>query len=256
MVAVQEYLDLAQAADELDVHYQTAYRWVREGRLPAERVGRRYRIRALDLDAARAEPVPVEVHEQPSQRRWDRTTSSLRAALLAGDERRCDEIVMRLRAQGESVRSLIGNLIAPAMGAIGRGWVDGEVTIAQEHRATAIVERLLVSLDRPRPGRPRGSVAVAAVSGDQHGLPVAMAAAALREDGWNVEILGRDVPPETLIEHAVADGIDLVVLSQTNPDVADVVAGLAADLEARGVRVLLGGPGASLDALVEHARRR
>jgi MerR family transcriptional regulator, light-induced transcriptional regulator len=39
---VSEPIELAEAADRLGVHYQTAYRWVREGRLPAVRVRGRY----------------------------------------------------------------------------------------------------------------------------------------------------------------------------------------------------------------------
>ncbi len=42
-------LDLQAAADELGVHYQTAYRWVRNGRLEAELVGGRYLVSRDDI---------------------------------------------------------------------------------------------------------------------------------------------------------------------------------------------------------------
>ena len=57
-------VDLQTAADELGVHYQTAYRWVRNGRLDAELVGGKYLISSTDiaeLDRARhtsAAPTP------------------------------------------------------------------------------------------------------------------------------------------------------------------------------------------------------
>ena len=57
-------LTLQQAADELGVHYMTAYRYVRTGRLPARRVASGWRIAPSDLaaivaagDAAAAGPV-------------------------------------------------------------------------------------------------------------------------------------------------------------------------------------------------------
>ena len=43
-------MDLAEAARELGVHYQTAYRWVREGALRAVKVGKSYRVERRDLD--------------------------------------------------------------------------------------------------------------------------------------------------------------------------------------------------------------
>jgi excisionase family DNA binding protein len=43
-------LDLADAARRLGVHYQTAYRWVREGELRAVKVGKRYRVQRRDVE--------------------------------------------------------------------------------------------------------------------------------------------------------------------------------------------------------------
>ncbi len=37
-------MDLREAAETLGVHYQTAYAWVREGALPARKVGRGYEV--------------------------------------------------------------------------------------------------------------------------------------------------------------------------------------------------------------------
>lgn len=249
-----EFLDLADAADELGVHYQTAYRWVREGRLRAERVGRRWRVPRSALADATVEPPPLQAREISATRDWDRLRTSTQAALIEGDEARVRAIVGRLHREGETLRSLSTNVLAPAMAAVGRGWREGEVTIAQEHRATAIVERLLASFDQPRPGRPRGRAVVASPSGDQHGLPVAMAAAALREDGWTVDILGRDVPAEILAEHGRATDADLVVLTVTNPEVGDAVDQAVDAVRGVGSRVLVGRPGASLDDLVSDAR--
>ncbi len=46
-----DQLDLQTAADELGVHYQTAYRWVRSGKLPAHVVGGRYLVEREALSA-------------------------------------------------------------------------------------------------------------------------------------------------------------------------------------------------------------
>ena len=90
-------------------------------------------------------------------------------------------------------------ILVPAIHRIGTGWHDGVVTIADEHRASAIVERILGDhYPNPR-GRRRGTVVVAALAGEHHALPTSMAALALREDNWHVHHLGADLPAEELV---------------------------------------------------------
>src|SRR5438128_1443270 len=77
-------------------------------------------------------------------------------------------------------------VVAPALRRIGDDWAAGKVSIAQEHRASAICERL-IALHAGQPGgRPRGRAVVATPPGERHGLPALMAAACLREDRWLV----------------------------------------------------------------------
>ena len=46
-------IGLREAADRLGVHYMTAYRYVRSGRLAAHKSGDEWRVRTADLDALR-----------------------------------------------------------------------------------------------------------------------------------------------------------------------------------------------------------
>jgi excisionase family DNA binding protein len=48
-------LTTGQAAVRLGVHRTTMGRWVRAGKLPAVRIGRRYRLRLADVDTMRKE---------------------------------------------------------------------------------------------------------------------------------------------------------------------------------------------------------
>jgi methylmalonyl-CoA mutase cobalamin-binding subunit len=128
------------------------------------------------------------------------------------------------------------------------------LTIWVEHRASAIVERLLGELSPNPRGRRRGTVMVAAVTGDLHSLPTSMAAVTLRADNWVVEHLGADMPPDELVRFCVEHDVDVAVLSSTNPDVADLAADTAERIRAAGTPVVLGGPGRSLDDLVESVR--
>lgn len=42
---------VAEVAEYFQVHFKTVQRWIREGKLPAFKVGRAYRIKQVDLNA-------------------------------------------------------------------------------------------------------------------------------------------------------------------------------------------------------------
>lgn len=248
-------IDLQEAARRLDVHYQTAYRWVREGRLPAVRVRGRYELAVADVEAfAEQRDAPVAATVRGSRREWGRASERLLEALCDGDERTAVEVVARLRNQGEPVVDVLTRVVVPALVTIGDRWAAGTLSVAEEHRATGIVTRLLAGIDQRRPGRPRGMVVVTAPPGEHHGLPVEMAAAVLREDGWTVELLGRDMPADDLRDFVAASAPDLVVLTVTTPSSGPVADDISHQIVAAGHDVLVGEPGRTLADLVQAAR--
>jgi excisionase family DNA binding protein len=250
-----EGMDLAAAAERLGVHYQTAYQWVRDGSLPAARLQGRYRIdpAALEVFARRrAQPQPVPSRAKPMH--WDRLAERFERHLLSGEETAARTLVLDLRHRNVPSTEVINQLLVPALRSIGEGWVVGTVGVPEEHRASAIVERLLGELSSSPRGRPRGKAIVAALSGDHHSLPTAMAAAALREDRWHVDHLGSDVPPGELLRFARETGADVVVLSVTNPAQAAAAHRTRRRLEQAGTPTLVGSPGQTLDELLEQAR--
>ncbi|MEM9132948.1 MAG: B12-binding domain-containing protein [Actinomycetota bacterium] len=249
-------LTLAQAAEEVGVHYQTAYRWVRSGRLTATMVDGAYRVAREDLAALQADRRRPVAPPTPTRVRLDRQREALHAALLAGDEKKATGIVRLLATNGTSVVDLIDEVLAPPMADIGAAWLRGEATIYVEHRATAIVHRLLgVIMPNPR-GRRRGTAVVAGLSGDTHHLPTTMATAVLREDNWAVEHLGADMPLAEIDGFLRAHPAELVVLSATGNEAGERAAEAKARLEAEhGIPVLVGGNGATAADLVALARQ-
>ena len=245
-------LGLADAADELGVHYQTAYRWVRTGRLPARLVNGHYEVSCKDLRAIEAQLRTPSRPKQPGPVRLGRQADRMHEALLTGDEAAGLQVARRLVDEGTSLVDLIQTVLAPSLRRIGQAWHDGEVTIWVEHRASAIVERILGDVAPNPRGRRRGTVMVAAVAGDQHGLPTTMATVALREKNWNVHHLGANMPADELVQFCAEHPVDVAVISLTNPDVASLAALVARRLRTAGVPTVLGGPGRSLaDLLAE-----
>jgi excisionase family DNA binding protein len=248
-------LTLQEAADELGVHYQTAYGWVRSGRLRAALIKGSYTLASEDvarLGAERARPR----RPRPIRPRSGMAALSERALghLSAGEERRARRLVAGLVRDGLPVATISQAVLAPALRHIGEQWSAGRLSVSVEHRAAAIAERILGEHQPAPRGRRRGVAAVAALSGDRHVLATAMAAVALREDGWTVHHLGADVPAGDLIGFCEAQSVDLAVLSLTTGAAAAATVHTAELMRADGLPALVGGPGRGLDELQRLAR--
>jgi excisionase family DNA binding protein len=246
-------LELKEAAEALGVHYQTAYRWVRSGRLPARLVDGRYLVARRDIETVAVRRETPARPAPPSRERLERQADRMHEALLEGDEPTVRSIARRLVDEGTTLVDLIQRVLVPPLVMIGRAWHEGRLTIWVEHRASAMVERTLGELSPNPRGRRRGTAVVAAVSGDHHSLPTTMATVALRESNWHVHHLGADMPPDEIVGFCDAHDVDVVVISLTNPDVGDVALHTATRLRANGIAAIVGGPGRRLDELAAAA---
>ena len=233
---------LLEAAEQLGVHYMTAYRYVRTGRLNAHQRGSQWFVTQRDLDRFIRRP------STPRRRRSRADhVGRLVARLVAGDEAGAWIVVQRALAGGVSPTELYLRVLSPAMAEIGDRWARGEVSVGQEHQASAVMVRLVGRLGPlfSRPGRDRGAVVLGAPAGDRHSLPGSLFADLLRDHGLRVVQLGADTPLESFVEAAratdrlVAVGVG-VTLGGNEPAVADVVAALR---RAELGPVVLGGHG-------------
>jgi excisionase family DNA binding protein len=248
-------MQLRSAAEMLGVHYQTVYGWVRQGTLPARKTPHGYEVSESDVlalaarrAAGTAPPDEVRVRD------WAAQADRLYVTLMAGDEALARQDFDRLA--GTPLARLCDEVIAPALRRIGAGWAAGEVSIAAEHRASAICERLIAARLHQPQGRPRGVAVVSTPPGERHGLPALMAAACLREDHWQVHHLAADLPTGDLIGLAGQTGAGLIVLSSATAGSVRAAARQAPEIRRRlpAARVLAGRPGDTLSRLRALAR--
>jgi excisionase family DNA binding protein len=248
-------MDLRSAADRLGVHYQTAYRWVREGTLRGVKIGATYEISEDEVArfaTERSRPAPPP--RITVVRSWGVHQDRLHRLLLEGDELLARQLVERLHAGGLELLTICEELLAPVLGRIGNDWAERRITVAVEHRAAAICERLIARLAVHPRGRPRGVAVVCTPPGEEHSLPAAMATLCLRADRWQVHHLGTQVPLADLVALVGSVKADVLVLSVCNPALNGSVDATVAAARHAGVNVLVGGPGRPLRELVELAR--
>jgi MerR family transcriptional regulator, light-induced transcriptional regulator len=245
--APDQLVDLTEAARRLGVHYMTAYRYVRTGRLAGVRQDGRWWIRSDEVDRFR----PGRADGTARRGRAGRATyrQRLRQRILAGDEPGAWQVLDLAMVAGASPSAALVDVLAPAMRDIGAGWERGELTVGEEHRATAVALRLVGRLGPrfARPGRPLGTVVVAGAPGDSHSLPSAMLATVLRGEGFEVVELGADTPTEAVLDAARAAGSGLravgvsVSVADRLPAAGRTVRRLRRAVPA-GTVVMLGGP--------------
>ena len=250
-------MDLREAAEALGVHYQTAYAWARDGTLPARKAGRSYEVSDAGVQALAARRRQgYEPRWAIRVRDWAAQAQALYTAITGGEETRARHQVGRL-VSGVRIVDLCEEVIAPALRRVGDEWAAGRVSIAQEHRASAICERLLASQIRQPAGRPRGTAVVATPPGERHGLPALMAAACLREDRWLVHHLASDLPAAEVARLVDQVSASLVVLSSATAEGARRVQEETRFLAVGrpDLNVLAGRPGDSLRGLLAQAGR-
>jgi excisionase family DNA binding protein len=247
-------MSLRAAAEELSVHYMTAYRYVRTGRLPATKVGGEWRVRRADLEHVLGSD-PGAVLEgtagagDPATR--DRFRPRLEDRLLAADEAGAWAVVESSLTSGATPDEVYLRLLVPVLRSIGNRWAAGELTVHDEHRATAIATRLVGRLGPRfrRPGRRRGVVVVGAVSGDTHALATALLADLIRARSFDVVDLGGDTPVESFVEAAGSPEVVAVVITCSHAEVRPAVTATVKALRraAAGVPILVGGGGIGAD---------
>lgn len=144
----------------------------------------------------------------------------------------------------------IATVWAPVLREVGRLWEVGEITVAQEHFVAGVAREHLIgmlhSLDAGTGGGPRAILAC--FPGEQHDLPLLMAAVRLALRGWRIVWLGADVPVADLCAATAQDEPDVLCLSTTRSDAAS----LAVVHQVRrcvGPRVVFAVGGAGVSAL-------
>ncbi|MFK7917789.1 MAG: B12-binding domain-containing protein [Ilumatobacter sp.] len=242
---------LQEAADELGVHYMTAYRYVRLGLLDAQKVSGSWQVQQAAIDGFRDGTAagPVEPGDSAP---W---AQRLEARLVDGDAQGAWGVIESAMASGADVRSVYLDMLSPAMVHIGARWAAGEFDIAVEHQATGMVMRIIGRLGSRcvRPGRPLGDIVLGAPEGESHALPTAILGDLMRLQGWDVMDLGANTPATSFL-HAANRSTALrgVGLSVTHPGHLEVAGDCCIRIKQAHpeVVVVVGGAAVTDDAMV------
>jgi methanogenic corrinoid protein MtbC1 len=171
----------------------------------------------------------------------------LKRALLTLDGGEAKRLVESARARLPAV-AVVESLVAPALEHLGQAWENGSAALSQVYMGGRLCEEIvngLLPIDVARESR--SPIAIATLE-DYHLLGKRIVLSALRASGFAVRDYGQGTVEE-IGARAVADGIDLLLVSTLMLPSALRVKDLRSLLAARGsrARVVVGGAPFRLD---------
>jgi methanogenic corrinoid protein MtbC1 len=140
------------------------------------------------------------------------------AAIRRGDREAAFRSLDDALDSGLDLNALYVDVVQPSMREIGRLWQANELSIAEEHLATAITEsamsrafeRVFVWRDQRTP-----RLIAACADDERHQMGLRMLCDLLEIEGWETIYLGAAVPVESLTELVAARSPDAIALSAT-----------------------------------------
>jgi MerR family transcriptional regulator, light-induced transcriptional regulator len=145
--------------------------------------------------------------------------NQLTAALLDGDSDTAFERIQDLYKQGTPIASIYQNYITEAMRSIGQLWEDDSISVADEHLATSTCDYILArfhsTLRIPKLTNTSKKAMFFCVENEQHSLGMKMAAHLFEQAGWNVRMMGANLPLSHAYKAAERFEPDVIAISLT-----------------------------------------
>jgi len=169
-------------------------------------------------------------------------------ALLTGDEAAAQMAIREAMDAKLTTAEIDDEVIAPALWLVGDRWERGEISVGDEHIATEITIRVLAlqrEVQRVVDARGDHRVLLAAPAQEHHVVALRMVDNLLREAGYDVVMLGADVPTEALAASVSRRRPRVVCMTSTMARGADHVLDAISGVQQRwpAVRFVVGGRG-------------
>jgi DNA-binding transcriptional MerR regulator/methylmalonyl-CoA mutase cobalamin-binding subunit len=110
--------------------------------------------------------------------------------------------------------SFLETVATPLLTRVGNEWHSGRLSPAQEHLASAVVQRVIMTAMQSVTAHPDApNLVIATPAGERHELGAIIAAAAAAAEGWRITYLGADLPAGDIADSAIRSGAQAVGLS-------------------------------------------
>lgn len=198
----------------------------------------------------------IALSEQPRQdtrkpdENWNDIYDRFLLSLINGDRETGMAIAKASVSSLSGLNDFYLEVIQPAMYEIGALWENGEISVAREHLASALVNRIMTMqyMELMSSGTiSRGTAVVTAATNEFHEIGATMVANSLEADGWKVDYLGTNTPVKELLEFVSNTTPDILAISSSMPynleSVRDIIYEIKSWPAKKQPRILAGGLG-------------
>jgi methylmalonyl-CoA mutase cobalamin-binding domain/chain len=169
----------------------------------------------IEAATAAVQATPVDL-EDPREALDDLQSTYLQA-LLEGRRRAAQEIALDALDAGLGLEELYVDVLQECMHTVGRLWELNQISVADEHMATAITQSVMSEVYQRVPWQDEtsGRAVISGVEGELHQLGAHLVADALDVRGWDVRFLGTNLPPRDVLRTVEEHEADVLGLSAT-----------------------------------------
>ncbi len=168
-------------------------------------------------------------------------------AILKGQRQAALNVALEALREGHAAADVYVEILQNSLYEVGRRWESNQITVAEEHMATAITQFVVAQMySRLSPsGVARGKMIIVGVEGELHQVGANMVADLLEADGWDVRFLGTNIPHAGIL-NAIAEhqptvlGISATMIFNV-PKVRRLMDDVRQKFGDRAPRIVLGG---------------
>ncbi len=142
-------------------------------------------------------------------------TESYHHALLRGDRAQAQALVLQGLSDGLTLADLYIDVFQPVLYTVGKMWEAGEISVTQEHLATAITQTALAKIYGLAllPTGTEKRAIIACLSGNLHEIGARMIADFLQLAGYDARFMGANTAEEVFLAAVDEDRPEIVGLS-------------------------------------------
>lgn len=186
-------------------------------------------LQTLEKEGAFPERRTLLAASPPSAKRENPALATLQTdlteVLLSTQIAKADQILGETLAL-YPIEDLILHIIRPTLREIGDSWLNGEISIAEEHLATHYLRhRLIMWLETGPPPHSVPPTVLACAPGEWHEGSLLMLGVLLRRRRWPVTYLGQSLPLKDMAEFVKDVNTPAVVLVAMRTETAQALAG-------------------------------
>lgn len=139
--------------------------------------------------------------------------------LIQGKHQEAEKLVLDHKVPGSTLIDYFEAVFEPTLKEVGALWASGEISVADEHLISALIDRVMTRLDMETHYDYQASKPYAAAfmlpGAEEHEFPLKMTSEVFKRHGWMTYYLGKSIPVSSLEALFQKKKVHVLVLSVT-----------------------------------------